>query len=239
MKKPSLVAECVDAMRTAVTIPVTVKLRIGVVDGAEIGGQGLSRRESAREAAARFGAPERAALEEFAGGVVAAGCAALIVHARKAVLGAWSPRDNREIPPLRYDVVRDLKTHVAPVPVILNGGLSTAAQVVSELAWADGVMLGREAYHRPMLLAELSAADGEVPSRMELLERMTVYARRELARGERLSWITRHMLGLYSGLPGAKEFRRQLSEGARAPDAPAELLLAAGEACERLSDAAA
>ena len=239
MKKPSLVAECVDAMRTAVTIPVTVKLRIGVVDGAEIGGQGLSRRESAREAAARFGAPERAALEEFARGVVAAGCAALIVHARKAVLGAWSPRDNREIPPLRYDVVRDLQALVAPVPVILNGGLSTSAQVVSELAWADGVMLGREAYHRPMLLAELSAAGGEVPSRMELLERMTAYARRELARGERLSWITRHMLGLYSGLPGAKEFRRQLSEGARAPDAPAELLLAAGEACERLSDAAA
>ncbi|HYJ41400.1 MAG TPA: tRNA dihydrouridine(20/20a) synthase DusA [Steroidobacteraceae bacterium] len=239
MKKPSLVAECVDAMRTAVAIPVTVKLRIGVVDGAEIGGQGLSRRESAREAAARFGAPERAALEEFARGVVAAGCAALIVHARKAVLGAWSPRDNREIPPLRYDVVRDLQALVAPVPVILNGGLSTSAQVVSELAWADGVMLGREAYHRPMLLAELSAAGGEVPSRMELLERMTAYARRELARGERLSWITRHMLGLYSGLPGAKEFRRQLSEGARAPDAPAELLLAAGEACERLSDAAA
>ena len=234
MKKPSLVAECVDAMRTAVTIPVTVKLRIGVVDGAEIGGQGLSRRESAREAAARYGVPERAALEEFAGGVVTAGCAALIVHARKAVLGAWSPRDNREIPPLRYDVVRDLQALVAPVPVILNGGLSTAAQVVSELAWADGVMLGREAYHRPMLLAELSAAGGEVPSRMELLERMTVYARRELARGERLSWITRHMLGLYSGLPGAKEFRRQLSEGARNPDAPAELLLAAGEACERL-----
>jgi len=237
MKRPALVAECVAAMRAAVEIPVTVKLRIGVVDGAEIGGQGVSRRESAREAAARFGAPERAALEEFAAGVVAAGCSALIVHARKAVLGAWSPRDNREIPPLRYDVVRELKARAAPVPVILNGGLSTAAQVVSELAWADGVMLGREAYHRPMLLAELSAAGHPVPSRLQMLERMTSYARREMARGERLSWITRHMLGLYSGLPGAKEFRRRLSEGARAPGAPAELLLAAGEACERLNDA--
>jgi tRNA-dihydrouridine synthase A len=149
------------------------------------------------------------------------------------VLGAWSPRDNREIPPLRYDVVQSLKSRYAPVPVILNGGLRTPGQVVSELAWADGVMLGREAYHRPMLLSELSA-EGAAPSRMAMLERMTAYARREMARGERLSWITRHMLGLYSGMPGAKEFRRQLSEGARDPDAPAELILAAGEACERL-----
>jgi tRNA-dihydrouridine synthase A len=239
MKKPSLVAECVAAMRSAVSIPVTVKLRIGVVDGAEIGGEGLSRRESAREAAARFGPAELAALEEFVGGIVAAGCDAIIVHARKAVLGAWSPRDNREIPPLRYDVVRALKARFAPVTAILNGGLSTREQVVSELAWADGVMLGREAYHRPMLLAELSASGSETPSRMAMLERMARYARREMARGERLSWITRHMLGLYAGQPGAREFRRQLSEGARDPGAPAELLLEAGETCERLSDAAA
>jgi tRNA-dihydrouridine synthase A len=239
MKKPALVAQCVAAMREAVAIPVTVKLRIGVVDGAEIGGEGLTRRESAREAAARFGMPERTALEEFAGGIVAAGCSALIVHARKAVLGAWSPRDNREIPPLRYDVVRDLKTLTVQVPVILNGGLRTPEQVVSELEWADGVMLGREAYHRPMLLSELSTAGVATPSRMAMLERMTGYARLEMARGERLSWITRHMLGLYAGLPGAKEFRRQLSEGARDPQASADLLLAAGEACERLSEAAA
>jgi tRNA-dihydrouridine synthase A len=140
---------------------------------------------------------------------------------------------------LRYDVVRDLKGLIATVPVILNGGLRTPGQVVSELAWADGAMLGREAYHRPMLLSELSAAGLETPSRMEMLVRMTRYARQEMARGERLSWITRHMLGLYAGLPGAKEFRRQLSEGARDPQAPAELLLSAGEACERLSEAPA
>jgi tRNA-dihydrouridine synthase A len=236
MKKPSLVAQCVSAMRDAVSIPVTVKLRIGVVDGAELGGEGMSRRESAREAAARFGAAEHAALTEFVDGIVAAGCDAIIVHARKAVLGAWSPRDNREIPPLRYDVVQELKTRYAPIPVILNGGLRTPAQVVGELEWANGVMLGREAYHRPMLLAEVGAqaADSPRPDRMALLERMTNYARREMARGERLSWITRHMLGLYSGMPGAKEFRRQLSEGARDLDAPAELILAAGVACERL-----
>jgi tRNA-dihydrouridine synthase A len=240
MLRPTLVAECVVAMREAVDIPVTVKLRIGVVNAHDEADAGMSRRESARAAAERFGADERAALEGFVDGIVAAGCAAVIVHARKAVLGAWSPRDNREIPPLRYDVVRELKTRIAPVPVVLNGGLRTPGQVVSELCWADGVMLGREAYHRPMLLAELSAVEGRAPpDRMRLLERMTAYARREMARGERLSWITRHMLGLYAGMPGAKEFRRQLSEGARDLGANAELILAAGEACERLSDVAA
>jgi tRNA-dihydrouridine synthase A len=238
MLKPRLVAECVAAMRAVVKIPVTVKLRIGVVDASELGGEGMSRRESARAAAARFGDPERASLEEFVDGIAAAGSDAVIVHARKAVLGAWSPADNREIPPLRYDVVRALQARVAPVPTILNGGLRTVAQVVSELRWADGVMLGREAYHRPMLLAELSARSGELPTRLELLERMAGYARRELARGERLSWIARHMLGLYAGMPGAKEFRRRLSEGARDPAAGAELLLQAGEASERLNVAA-
>jgi tRNA-dihydrouridine synthase A len=234
MKRPALVAECVAAMRSAVpvTVPVTVKLRIGVVDAAELDTDGTTRRESARAAAARFGEPEREALEQFVDGIVAAGCSSVIVHARKAVLGAWSPRDNREIPPLRYDVVRGLQGRVAPIPVVLNGGLRTCEQVVSELAWADGVMLGREAYHRPFLLAELA---GEHPQRLALLERMTVYAQRELARGERLSSITRHMLGLYSGMPGAKEFRRRLSEGARDAAASPALLLEAGRACEALA----
>jgi tRNA-dihydrouridine synthase A len=236
MLKPRLVAECVSAMRAAVKIPVTVKLRIGVVDASELGGEGALRRESARAAAARFGEAECAAMEEFVDGIVAAGCQAIIVHARKAVLGAWSPADNREIPPLRYDVVRQLQPRVAPVPVILNGGLRTAAQVVSELRWADGVMLGREAYHRPMLLAELSTAhQGRLPSRQALLERMAAYARREMSRGERLSWIARHMLGLYAGMPGAKEFRRRLSEGARDAAARPELLIEAGEISERLN----
>lgn len=236
MMRPALVADCVAAMRAAVVVPVTVKLRIGVVDATELAGEGGTRREAARSAAARFGEVERAELDAFVDGIIAAGCSAVIVHARKAVLGAWSPRDNREIPPLRYDVVRELQARVAPVPVVLNGGLRTREQVVSELAWADGVMLGREAYHRPMLLAEIA---GTQPSRMALLERMTEYARREIARGERLSAITRHMLGLYSGMPGAKEFRRRLSEGARSADASPGLLLEAGRACERLEIAAA
>jgi tRNA-dihydrouridine synthase A len=236
MLRPALVADCVAAMRAVVNVPVTVKLRIGVVDARELAGERSTRREAARTAAARFGDVERAALHEFVGGIVAAGSSAVIVHARKAVLGAWSPRDNREIPPLRYDIVRELRAQIAPVPVVLNGGLRTRDQVVSELDWADGVMLGREAYHRPMLLAEVA---GTNPSRLALLERMADYARRELAAGERLSSITRHMLGLYSGMPGAKEFRRRLSEGARDPNASADLLLEAGRACDRLDDAAA
>jgi tRNA-dihydrouridine synthase A len=235
MLRPALVAEGVAAMRAAVSVPVTVKLRIGVVNALELG-EGMTRRESARAAAARFGDAERAELENFVDAIVAAGCSVVIVHARKAVLGAWSPRDNREIPPLRYDVVRELQSRLRPVPVVLNGGLRTREQVVSELEWADGVMLGREVYHRPMLLAELA---GVQPSRLALLERMTEYARREMAKGERLSWITRHMLGLYAGMPGAKEFRRRLSEGARAADAPVELLMEAGLACEELNEAAA
>jgi tRNA-dihydrouridine synthase A len=238
MLRPKLVAEGVAAIRAAVQIPVTVKLRIGVVDAGELKGEAATRRQSAREAAARFGAPEQAALEEFIDGIVAAGCNAVIVHARKAVLGAWSPRDNREIPPLRYDVVRGIRARVPSVPVILNGGLRTVEQVHTELAWADGVMLGREAYHRPMLLAELST-ERRIPSRLQMLERMAAYARRELARGERLSWITRHMLGLYAGQPGAKEFRRRLSEGARDAGATPDLMLETGEACEKLSVAVA
>jgi tRNA-dihydrouridine synthase A len=235
MQRPALVADCVAAMRAVVGIPVTVKLRIGVVDATELD-DGATRRESARAAAARFGDAEREALAGFVAGIVDAGCHAVIVHARKAVLGAWSPRDNREIPPLRYDVVRQLQQRIVPVPVVLNGGLRTCAQIVDELTWADGVMLGREAYHRPALLAE---AVGQEVDRLQLLERMTEYASREMARGEKLSWIARHMLGLYSGLPGAKEFRRRLSEGARDADARPELLLEAGRACERLDHAAA
>jgi tRNA-dihydrouridine synthase A len=238
MQRPRLVADCVAAMRAAVDVPVTVKLRIGVVDASELGDEGMSRRESARAAAARFGAAEAAALDDFVDGIVAAGCAAVIVHARKAVLGAWSPRDNREIPPLRYDVVYDLKDRIKPVPVVLNGGLRTVEQVRGNLEWADGIMLGREAYHRPMLLSELSTS-GSAPSRLQMLERMVQYARRESARGERLGSITRHMLGLYAGQAGAKEFRRRLSEGAREADASADLLMAAGEACEKLSGAQA
>jgi tRNA-dihydrouridine synthase A len=219
MQQPERVAECVAAMRAAVRIPVTVKMRIGVVAA-------MSRED--RGAVTRFDERDFGALCHFTAAVRAAGCAAAIVHARKAVLGALSPRENREIPPLRYDVVRRLKEAFAGLPVVVNGGLRDTPAVIAALDWCDGVMLGREAYHRPFLLAELQQALSPrgvtLPARTALIERMQRYAARELARGERLAAIAQHMLGLYAGEPGAREYRRTLSEGARAPAAGIELL---------------
>jgi tRNA-dihydrouridine synthase A len=220
MLEPNRVADCVAAMCAAVSIPVTVKMRIGVVAG-----QGAA----ARQAIAHYTEADTEALLEFVTAVAAGGAAAIIVHARKAVLGGLSPKQNREVPPLRYDVVRMVKERFPRLPVILNGGLRQVAAILEALSWCDGVMLGREAYHRPWLLVELHAALGgatlgRTPERAALLDRMAAYADRELARGERLPGITRHMLGLYAGEPGAREFRRRLSEGARDPAAGANLL---------------
>ena len=205
-------------MRAAVRVPVTVKMRIGVVSvpGGEV-----------RQAVARFDEGHFDALCRFVAAVQSAGCEAAIVHARAAVLGGLSPKDNREVPPLRYEVVRRLKGTFPGLPVVVNGGLRQADTVLAALAWCDGVMLGREAYHRPFVLAELQQIlhpGTAAPTREALLERMRLYAERELARGGRLAPIVRHMLGLYAGEPGAREFRRALSEGARAPGAGAELL---------------
>jgi tRNA-dihydrouridine synthase A len=206
-------------MTAAVRVPVTVKMRIGVVS---------ALRREVQSAVAGFGEHEFEQLHHFVASVREAGCDAAIVHARKAVLGGLSPKDNREVPPLHYDVVRRLKLAFPSLSVIVNGGLREAAAVVEALTWCDGVMLGREAYHRPYLLAELQQLldPGTLvaPRREALLERMERYARRELAAGGRLSAITRHMLGLYSGQPGAREYRRALSEGAREAGAGPELL---------------
>jgi tRNA-dihydrouridine synthase A len=219
MQEPERVAECVAAMRAAVGIPVTVKMRIGVVTA------------SAREASgavANFDEGDFESLCRFVGAVSEAGCAAAIVHARKAVLGGLSPRDNREIPPLRYDVARRLKAVFSRLPIVVNGGLREPCAVLEALSWCDGVMLGREAYHRPFLLAELQQAlhpgSQAAPSREAMIARMQRYAARELTQGGRLAPIVRHMLGLYTGEPGAREYRRTLSEGSRAPGAGAELL---------------
>jgi tRNA-dihydrouridine synthase A len=226
MLEPALVAECVAAMCAAVDIPVTVKMRIGVVVG---------HGAAAREAIGRYTQDDERALLDFVAAVGSAGAAAVIVHARKAVLGGLSPKENREVPPLRHDIVRTVKERFPQLPVILNGGLREVGPVVEALSWCDGVMLGREAYHRPWLLVELHAAlaggaPGRAPDRAALLARMADYAARELARGERLPSITRHMLGLYAGEPGAREFRRRLSEGARDPQADAALLCRAASA---------
>ena len=220
MREPGKVADGVAAMRAAVSIPVTVKMRVGVVSGTH---------EQVRGALSEFDEADFEALHGFVRQVRDAGCQVAIVHARKAVLGGLSPKDNREVPPLRYDVVRRLKQHFGDLPMIVNGGFRTAGAALEPLTWCDGVMLGREAYHRPFVLSELQEALGgtahfEPPSREALLERMARYAQRQLAQGDRLSAITRHMLGLYAGEPGARDYRRLLSDGARAAGAGPELI---------------
>jgi tRNA-dihydrouridine synthase A len=232
MQRPETVAACVAAMRAAVRVPVTVKMRIGVIEG---------RGRAAIEASQRFGEEERSALERFVRGVRDAGCDAVIVHARKAVLGGLSAQDNREIPPLRYGVVRQVKQAFPGLQVVVNGGLRDPEAILGALDGLDGIMLGREAYHRPLLLARLDAlVFGTAPrpedphhsdqeafdtvTRARAMERMQHYTERQLARGERLLAIVRHMQGLYVGEAGSQEFRRILSEGARRPGAGAEVL---------------
>jgi tRNA-dihydrouridine synthase A len=209
MLRPDLVAECVELMCASVSLPVTVKMRIGVVSGPE-----------ARVQVARFDDSDYEALHTFTKKVSAAGCRRFIVHARKAVLGGLSPRENREVPPLRFDVVQRLRQDFPTLSISVNGGLRTVCQCRQALAWADGVMLGREAYHRPYLLAELHrelvGEDWKCPEPGPLLERMAIYAERQVSAGERPSSIARHMLGLCTGQPGARRFRQRLSEGARA-----------------------
>jgi tRNA-dihydrouridine synthase A len=208
-----LVAECVMAMKQAVRVPVTVKYRVGVVDAA---GSGMP----AKQAALGFDAADGAALEEFTRALLAAGTDGLIVHARKAVLGGLSPHENRTVPPLRFDVALALKQAHPDVPLVINGGVRTRDAVVSALtAGFDGVMIGREAYHRPELLGELHAAlhpqDPPAPTPGQVLQRMREYALRETAAGTALPTITRHMLGLLSGRPGARALRHVLSQDVR------------------------
>jgi tRNA-dihydrouridine synthase A len=227
MREPARVADCVAAMRATVSIPVTVKTRIGVVSGPH----GQVRLAS-------FDESDFEALHGFVSQVRAAGCEVVIVHARKAVLGGLSPKDNREVPPLRYDVVQRLKRHFADLPLIVNGGFRTPQSVLGALTWCDGVMLGREAYHHPFVLSELQrslagAQRFEPPGREAVLERMARYAQRQLAQGDRLAAITRHMLGLYAGEPGARDYRRLLSEGARVAGAGPELIREAAAAARQ------
>jgi len=228
MLEPWRVAECVAAMRAAVAIPVTVKMRIGVVPGRSVGSGDFGEREYQR-------------LSGFTAAVTEAGCRHFIVHAREAVLGGLSPKENREVPPLRFDIVQRLKQEHPQLWIGVNGGLRTTAQCCAALMWSDGVMLGREVYHRPRVLAELHLEifnDGwRCPSAEALLERMADYAEHEVAAGTRLSAITRHMLGLAAGTPGARRYRHWLSQAglalpaSSAADAAAALLRQAAAYC--------
>ena len=198
MREPERVADCVRAMREAVSVPVTVKCRIGVDD-----------QDDDKD------------LFAFAAHMVDAGVRVLIVHARKAWLEGLSPKQNREIPPLNYPRVYRLKREFPDLWVIINGGIAGLDAVREHLRQVDGVMLGRLAYHDPSALARIDAAlfGSEPPAREDVLQRMRPYIEAECARGVRLVSITRHLLGLYHGQPGGKAFRRVLSERARAADA--------------------
>lgn len=206
MKEPALVAECIAAMRAAVRVPVTVKCRLGV-DEIE----------------------DYAVFRAFVDAVAATGCTRFIVHARKAWLQGLSPKENREIPPLRYDWVYRLKRERPGLVVLINGGLREVDEVEAQLAHVDGVMIGRAAYHEPYRLHALAVAlQGAAPrSRAELLRAFLPYVEAQLARGVAIKHITRHLLGLFHAQPGGRAFRQILSEGAPKPDAGIGLLLRA------------
>ncbi|MCX7200930.1 MAG: tRNA dihydrouridine(20/20a) synthase DusA [Burkholderiales bacterium] len=217
MAEPALVADCIKAMQDAVSVPVTVKHRIG-----------LDRIESYDF------------VRDFVGTVSDAGCRVFIVHARNAWLEGLSPKDNRAIPPLRYDVVHQLKADFPDARFILNGGLDTLDAALLAGQGLDGVMLGRAAYHDPWQLAQVDARlDAEsghgathVVSRADVVERMAVYAQDCSARGVPLRAIVRHMLGLYHGQPGARAWRRTLSDARLLHQASAQLLREAGATVE-------
>jgi tRNA-dihydrouridine synthase A len=210
MYEPALVADCVKAMRDAVGIPVTVKCRIGVDDQDDYAG-----------------------LQHFTGLMLEAGVEVLAVHARKAWLKGLSPKENREVPPLDYERVYRLKREFPQLVVVINGGITTVAQVQAHLAQLDGVMLGRAAYHDPYLLAQVEhVLHGEpLPTRESVLQHLRPYVEAELARGTALKHISRHLLGLYQGEPGARAFRRTISEGAHLPGAGWDLLEQAAAPC--------
>jgi tRNA-dihydrouridine synthase A len=193
MKEPTLVADCVAAMVAAVDVPVTVKCRLGVDEDHEYD---------------RFAA--------FIDTVAAAGCSIFFVHARNAWLQGLSPKENREVPPLRYDWAYRLKRERPALTIAVNGGIATVEDSLAHLQHTDGVMLGRAAYHDPYVLHQLDVAlfGGEVQSRGDLLRGLRPYVEAKLADGVALKHITRHVLGLFHGQPGGRGYRQVLSEGA-------------------------
>ncbi|WP_219017667.1 tRNA dihydrouridine(20/20a) synthase DusA [Shewanella algae] len=210
MEEPELVAHCVDAMRQKVDIPVTVKTRIGIDD----------------KDSYEF-------LCDFITKVSAAGCDTFIIHARKAWLQGLSPKENREIPPLDYPRVYQLKQDFPGLHISINGGIKSFEEMHAHLSQLDGVMVGREAYQNPYLLAEVDqkifGLDSQVMSRDQVVDAMLLYVEAHLQSGGRLNHISRHMTGLYQGIPGSRSWRRHLSENAHKPGAGIEVLLQARE----------
>lgn len=217
MAEPDNVAACIAAMADAAGAPVTVKCRIGIEPSPD---------------------PEREdydLLAQFVAKVSAAGAGTIALHARNAVLSGLSPKENREVPPLRHALGYLLKQDFPHLTILLNGGIETVEQAQAHLAHVDGVMLGRVAYHDPWRLAEIEAAlfGTPLPDRHAVVEAMVPYAEARMGAGTPLKSIARHMLGLFQGLPGARRWRRILSEDAHRPGARPELLLRAAEAVPR------
>jgi tRNA-dihydrouridine synthase A len=213
MAEPTLVADCVTAMRDAVAVPVTVKHRIGLDQGEDYG-----------------------FVRDFVGTVAGAGCEVFLVHARNAVLKGLSPKENREVPPLRHDVVHRLKHDFPELTIVVNGGVTRWDAIDRELAAVDGVMLGRAAYHDPYLLAQADwrACNDPAParSRAGVLRALAPYAQAQLARGVPLRAIARHVLGLYHGQSGGRRYRQILSDARRLRDAGPDLFAEALAAVE-------
>jgi tRNA-dihydrouridine synthase A len=205
MIEPALVSDCIQTMIEAVQIPVTLKSRIGIDehDSYEI-------------------------LSQLVEQVSAAGCKTFIVHARKAWLKGLSPKENRDIPPLQYDRVHRLKQDFPQLEIVINGGIKILDQAAEQLHHVDGVMIGREAYHNPWILAEADQrfyqSETAIPSRHQVLEQLMPFVEHELGQGVRLHQITRHILGLFQGQPGARAWRRYLSENAHLKGAGPEVI---------------
>jgi tRNA-dihydrouridine synthase A len=213
MAEPELVAECVAAMKNASKLPITVKHRIGIEGG------GLPTIDSYESLAA------------FVGTVATAGCSSFTVHARIAVLTGLSPKQNREVPPLKYDFVYQLKQDFPELEIALNGGIKSLSETQEHLEHLDGVMIGREAYQNPYCLAgadqSIFAKSFNQATRIEVAEQMIEYVERHIASGGKLQHISRHMLGLFHAQPNGKQWRRYLSEMATKPDANAQVLIEA------------
>ena len=205
MAKPKLVADCVDAMANAVEVPVTVKCRTGIDD-----------------------LDSQSRLLEFIATVSSAGCRTFIIHARKAILSGLSPKENREIPPLHYGRVLSVKENFPELEIVINGGITTFSDANCFLRTVDGVMIGREAYQNPFFLAKVDEYFFNSPAirkeRAEYLEEYIPYIESELKKGTPLKHMTRHLLGLFKGQKGGKQFRRHLSENAHRENAGIEVI---------------
>ncbi len=208
MASPQLVADCIKAMLDVASIPITIKHRIGIDE-----------------------MDSYAQLCDFVGAVAESGCSCFIIHARKAWLQGLSPKENRDKPPLHYETVYRIKQDFPHLEIVINGGIMTLDEAGEHLQQVDGVMIGRAIYHNPWMLADadrqIFGEKNPLSKRIDVIEEISPYIERELARGTRLHHITRHMIGLFNGQPGARRWRRYLSENACQKDADIKVLLQA------------